>query len=81
VAAAPRASFLCGAEDYAMKLKEQIEEMEAKMTKARDRVDWGDDCATYEDMADGYQMAYDWAEDVAERAIKLLKEFDKASDA
>ena len=64
-----------------MTLKEQIEEMEAKMTKARDRVDWGDDGATHEDMADGYQVAYDWAEDVAERAIKMLKEFDKESAA
>ena len=59
-----------------MTLKEQIQEMESKMAKSRERVDWGDDGATHEDMADGYEVAFGWAEDVAERAIKLLKEID-----
>lgn len=59
-----------------MSLKEQIEEMETKMNDAWERVNFGDDGATYEEIADGYQVAFSLASNVVDNAIKLLKQLD-----
>jgi hypothetical protein len=58
------------------KLKESIKTLEEKLDKALP--DNYEEWETHEDLADGYERAWDRTDTVARNAIKLLKECAEA---
>jgi hypothetical protein len=54
-------------------VRKEVEEIEAKLQRAIDRLKPIEDGASHEDMADAYEVAFDYAADAAERAIKMLR--------
>lgn len=54
-------------------VRKEVEEIESVLQRAIDRMKPTEDGASFEELADAYEVAFDYATDAADRAIKMLR--------